>query len=313
MAKRVLLGAAAAPLVLIACSPSQSEDLPTEPPATVTMVTSGGFSAPTDAVASPDGKTFYFAAYDDQKEPAIFKTSAEAGSRAEMLAVGAPLAHPTGLVLSCDGSTLYVADLAAEQSEASELGAIFALPVSGGAVSDLAATGIARPAGLAMAADCKTLRITGRAEDGRAALFSMSAEGGAASIVYAGEPLVSPTGLHIDDDGVSWVMDHLAYGTNGEGVLFAIPADGSVATEVASDLRMGTPGGVSLTAGGGTAVMPTTDKNGNAQLTTVNIATGEMLQLAVPSMTDPAGLRTARKAGVFAVVDSEAGAIYRAE
>jgi hypothetical protein len=30
-------------------------------------------------------------------------------------------------------------------------------------------------------------------------------------------------------------------------------------------------------------------------------------------MTDPSGLRTAREAGVFAVVDSEAGAIYRAE
>jgi hypothetical protein len=30
-------------------------------------------------------------------------------------------------------------------------------------------------------------------------------------------------------------------------------------------------------------------------------------------MIDPAGLRTARKAGMFALVDSEGGAIYRAE
>ena len=30
-------------------------------------------------------------------------------------------------------------------------------------------------------------------------------------------------------------------------------------------------------------------------------------------MIDPAGLRTARKANVFAIVDSEGGAIYRAE
>jgi hypothetical protein len=76
---------------------------------------------------------------------------------------------------------------------------------------------------------------------------------------------------------------------------------------------MGTPGGVSLTAGGGTAVMPTRDADGNAQLTSVDIATGVITQLPAPDMADPAGLRSARKAGVFAVVDSEAGKIYRAE
>jgi hypothetical protein len=107
-------------------------------------------------------------------------------------------------------------------------------------------------------------------------------------------------------------MDHLADGAAGQGVLWAIPADGSAATEVASDLRMGTPGGVSLTAGGGTAVMPTRDADGAGQLTTVNIATGETIQLAAPEILDPAGLRTARKAGVFAVVDSEGSAIYSA-
>jgi hypothetical protein len=59
--------------------------------------------------------------------------------------------------------------------------------------------------------------------------------------------------------------------------------------------------------------MPTRDLEGNGQLTTVNIATGERLDLAAPDLLDPAGLRTARKAGVFAVVDSEGSAIYRAE
>jgi hypothetical protein len=38
-----------------------------------------------------------------------------------------------------------------------------------------------------------------------------------------------------------------------------------------------------------------------------------MQQLATPEISDPAGLRTARNAAVFAVVDSEGGAIYRAE
>jgi DNA-binding beta-propeller fold protein YncE len=312
MAKRVL--ALAAPIALIGCSPSQP-DLPTEPPTSITKVATGGFSSPTDAVASPDGKTFYFAAYDDQQSPAIFRVASEPGSAAEVIAAGDPLAHPTGLVLSCDGATLYVADLAAAQGDdeaAVERGAIHALPVAGGAVSTLS-TSVMRPVGLAMAPDCKTLGVTGRTDDNLAALFSLSIDGGSASVIASGEPLVSLTGLHIDTDGVHWVMDHRAIGTAGEGILWAIPADGSAITEVASGLDMGTPGGVSLTAGGGTAVMPTRDAEGIAQLTTVNIATGETIQVAAPDMVDPAGLRTARAAGVFVVVDSEAGAIFRAE
>jgi len=95
--------------------------------------------------------------------------------------------------------------------------------------------------------------------------------------------------------------------------LFAIPSDGSSATPVISNLDMGTFGGVSLTAGGGVAVMPTLDADGNAQLTSVDIKSGEMAQLSAPDMIDPSGLRTAREAAVFAVVDSEGGAIYRAE
>ena len=308
MAKSVL--ALAAPIALVGCSPSQ-DGLPTDPPTSVTKVTSGGFRAPTDAVASPDGKTFYFAAYDDLNEPAIFKVDAAPGSTAEILAVGEPLAHPVGLVMACDGATIYVADLAAEQEDL-ERGAIFAVPASGGALSTLS-TSVLRPAGLAMAPDCKTLGVTGRADDGRAAVFSLSIEGGTASAIHTGEPLVSVTGVHIDTDGVHWVMDHRAAGAEGEGVLWAIPADGSAVTEVASNLDMGTPGGVSLTAGGGTAVIPTRDANGQGQLTTVSIATGEKQQLAAPDIIDPAGLRTARAAGVFAVVDSEAGAIFRAE
>lgn len=306
MAKTVLVALTAAPLALIGCG--SSDDLPTAPPTTITQIATGGFTAPTDAVASPDGKMFYFAARDELNEPAIFRVSSEPGSAAEVLAVGAPLDMPIGLVMSCEGDALYIADLG------SELGAVLTLPTQlGSAVSDLGATGIVRPGGLAMAKDCKTLFGTGRTDAGEPALFAIPAAGGAAEVVYKGEPLVAPSGLHIDDQDVSWVMDNRSHGDAGEGVLFAIPRDGSAANPVVSNLRMGTPGGVSLTAGGGTAVMPTRDADGNAQLTSVDIKTGETAQLSAPGMIDPAGLRTARKAGVFAVVDSEGGAIYRAE
>ncbi|TMQ04309.1 MAG: hypothetical protein E6J91_43970 [Deltaproteobacteria bacterium] len=221
-------------------------------------------------------------------QPAVFQVSSKPGGAPTALATGDPLEAPLGLVMSCDGKTIFVADMGGEA------GAILAVATSGGA-SPVAAGGLTRPGGIAMGPDCKSLFATGRLDDGTPALFQVPIGGGDARVVYRGAPLVAPTGLHVDSQGVAWVMDHHALGASGEGVLFAIPADGSKATEVVSNLRMGTPGGVSLTAGGGTAVMPTRDADGNAQLTSVDIATGEVTQLAT------------------AVVDAEAGTIYRAE
>lgn len=286
---------------------SDGTSLPTAPPKQVTMVASGGFSAPTDAVASPDGRDFYFAAFDSMNAAAVFRTSSTPGGSIDEISSGDPIDMPIGLVMACDGKSVYVADMGGDS------GAVLSVTTGGGMASDLGVTGMIRPSGLAMAADCKTLYATGRSDDGLPGLFTIPITGGPATAIYLGDPLVSPTGLHVDHEGVAWVMDHLAAGASGEGVLWAIPSDGSTATEVISGLQMGTPGGVSLTAGGGTAVMPTRDASGKAQLTAVEIATGEMTQLPTPDIQDPAGLRSARSAGVFAVVDSEGGAIFRAD
>ena len=306
MAKRVMVALTSAPFALIGCHSSTGTDLPTAPPTSVTKVASGGFSSPTDAVSSPDGGTFYFAAIDEEHEPAIFETASEPGSIPEVLAVGDPLGLAMGLAISCDGATLFVADIGGDS------GAVLSTPTSGGGLTDLRVTSLTRPSGIAMGADCKTLYVTGYTVDGKPGLFAMSIAGGDARTIWAGAPFVQPTGLNVDSLGVAWVMDRFAIGAHGPGVLFAVPADGSAANEVVSNLRMGTPGGVSLTAGGGTAVMPTLDGDGKAQLTSVDIASGEMTQLATP-LVGPAGLRTARQAGVFALVDSETSAIYRAE
>jgi DNA-binding beta-propeller fold protein YncE len=282
--------------------------LPTDPPTTITKVAQGGFRSPTDAVSSPDGATFYFGGFTDpDSEPAIFSVPSSPGSSVTAMTSGAPLGLPLGLVMACDGSTLYIADAGGDSAP------LYSLSTGGGTPTDLGVTGVGQLSGLAMGPDCDTLYMTGRTTDGQPALFSVARTGGAATTVFAGAPLMAPTGVHVDDDGVAWVMDHNAFGSIGEGVLFAIPSDGSAATVVADDLRMGTPGGVSLTAGGGTAVMPTLDAAGHGQLTAVVIATHETTQLPATDMIAPAGLRTARDAGVFAVVDSDGSAIYRAE
>ena len=102
MANRFLVALTSAPVaLLVGC---HSDDLPTEPPTEVTKVAQGGFIAPSDAVASPDGKTFFFSAFSDvadedgQRVAGIYKVAAQPGSTAEVLASGDPLASPMGLV-----------------------------------------------------------------------------------------------------------------------------------------------------------------------------------------------------------------------
>jgi DNA-binding beta-propeller fold protein YncE len=319
MNKSVKMAMLATPMALVACAGHDGgpTSLPTAPPSSVAKVASGNFTAPTDAVASLDGKEFYFAAFDANQVPGLWSTSSAPGSTATEVASGGLLDMPIGMVLSCDGDELYIADLGTGDQTtaptATSLGAILTMPVGGGTVSQLNASDIVRPEGLAMGPDCKTLYVTGHTADGTPALFTVPAVGGAASIVWSGAPLVSPTGLHVDTKGVAWVMDHLAVGQNGEGVLYAIPSSGASADEVISNIHMGTPGGVSLTAGGGTAVIPTINAQNLPELTTVDISSGEVGHVAATGMMEPAGLRTAREAGVFAVVDAEGAAIYRAE
>src|SRR5207245_8149242 len=85
---------------------SPTPTLPTAPPTMVTAVATSGFTSPTDAVASPDGRTFYFAGVTDPGgDPAVFSVPA-AGGAVSHLVVGDPLAYPTGLVRSCARGTL---------------------------------------------------------------------------------------------------------------------------------------------------------------------------------------------------------------
>jgi sugar lactone lactonase YvrE len=290
---------------LAGCQSSAPPPVTSDPPSHLTKVAEGGFSSPTDAVSSPDGTAFYFAALDESMAGAVFKTSSEADSKAEKLAGGAPLVRPFGLVMSCDGETLYVADTGND----GEGGGIYAIAVDTGTVTSLGASGIASPSGLAMGPDCKTLVASGYTAEKEPAVFTLPASGGEAKVVFAGAPLSNPTGLHVDSAFVIWQMGQASTGTT---TLFAIPQDGSKATPVLSNLVAGTPGGVSLVSAGGTAVIPTLDEAGKGQLTAVVIETGAITQIPAPELQKPAGLRTAREAGVFAVADG-AGAIYRAE
>jgi hypothetical protein len=290
--------------------------LPTNPPEEVSMVASGGFQSPMDAVASPDGSKFFFSGYTDEASPrpAIFSVAASGGG-VDTLVAGLPLEHPAGLLMSADGGTLYVADIGARAGEPGDDGAestqsvMYTLSAGGGALAPMSADGIAEASGLALGADGETLYITGFNASGEPGLFTLPASGGSASEILVGAPLESPSGIYVDSDNVAWVMDHNPSRGLG-GSLSAITSDGQ-ATEVVGGLGLAHPGGVSLVAGGGTAVIPNITEDGAGQLTTVNIDSGEQTTVQ-SSMKAPGGIRTARQAGVFAVADTEGDAIYLA-
>lgn len=300
---------------------------PAVAPTKVTLVVDGdeaGFESPLDAVASPDGATFYFSATtsaevmeSESDSRATIYSVPSAGGEVDILFQGAPLREPTGLLMSCDGATLYIADIGftpgdeAPEDDEKPPAAIYTLDVASGALTALTATGIGEAASMALAKDCATLYVSGYTPDRVPAVFSLPPAGGTATVIKQGDPLVSPSGVYIDADKVLWVMDHQPNeGMNGK--LFAITQDGET-TEVIAELRLSEPAGVSLIAAGGIAVIPTRDENDATQLITVDTATMAMTTIAAPEIVEPSGIRTAINAPIMALVDADGHAIYRVE
>lgn len=269
-----------------------------EVPTVFTMVTQGGFTAPVDTVASPDGETFVFLATDDAGAPAVFSVSSAPGSTATELVSGAPLVEPSGLVMACDGSAVFVTDRGANT--------VFSL--AGTTLTDLGVTGIGAPAGVGMGPDCTTLLVTGHSGP-LPAVFHVPITGGAAMVVLAGSQLGEPQGVHVDAQAVQWV-DGLTGAGSGE--LFAISEDGSSIDPVAT-VRVGSSIRVSLVHGGGAAVMPSLAADDSPQLTVIELATGAVSTEPLPGLVGPSGLRTARDVAVFAIADEAADAIYRGD
>lgn len=307
---------------LFACSDDGDGNEPIEPvaPTQVSMVATGNFDGPMDAVVSPDGTMIYFSAHDttaadEESDAAIYSVDA-AGGAPQLIVGGEPLEDPSGLLMSCDGATLYIADLGyqvddAADEEDADKSPLYSLELATGALSPMSATGVGEAAGLAFNTDCSSMYVTGYTDAGEPALFTVAPAGGAASVVASGAPLESPSGVYVDINNIAWVMDHRNSNEVG-GVLWAIDETGS-ASEVATDLIISEPAGVSLVAGGRIAVIPTRDADGAGQLITVDTETMERTIVPAAAMLEPAGIRTAIEAPVMAVVDTDGDAIYRAE
>jgi len=308
----IVNGVLAAACINAACEDAEEspDPLPTTPPTAVEMLTNTGFEHAGAVSASPDGQSFYTAAYDEQNRPGIFRITV-ADRQVTPVHVGAPLFYPSDLEVACDGQSIYVSDLGFGGTLADPIvgdfddeavdtsNAVFRLTTTG-AIEPVPATGIGRAAGIVISTDCQSLHVTGFTPDEQPAVFRLPLAGGTAEVLYQGAPLVSPTGIHVDVNGVSWVMDHLAENASGQGLLFAINASGAI-SEVVGGLGMGRHGGVSLVPGGVTAVIPVADDFEGARLITANTVSGETTIIDTPDIDLPTGVAAARESPVMVV------------
>jgi sugar lactone lactonase YvrE len=303
----------------LACGSGGGDNLPDTAPTQLERVADSGFHNAGAVAVSPDGETFYIAAYDEAQTPGVFAVDVTAKT-VDPIHLGAPLLYPSDIATSCDGNTLFVADLGVAPTAydigggdkampSQEKGGLYTLDPDGGSPATLQASGLLRAAGVVVSDDCDTLYVSGWTDANMPAVFTVPTTGGAAKVLHEGEPLRSPTGIHVDAKNVAWVMDHAARGDQGEGSLFAIDGDGKVKS-VASGLGMGRHGGVSLAPGGLTAVIPASNGEGKSFLVTANTSSGEQKIIDAPELQFPTGVAAARNAPVMAVATENA--IYSA-
>jgi sugar lactone lactonase YvrE len=303
----------------LGCSSGGNDSLPTDGPTTLERVADEGFTNAGSVAVSPDGETFYVLAYDADAQPTVFALDV-ASQTLEALHVGAPMLYPADVATSCDGETIYVADMGSagmetsigggdKDANAARAGGIYSMDTGGGAPSQIQATGISAAAGVVVSHDCSLLYVSGWTDAGAPAVFRVPLAGGAADVIHEGAPLVSPGGIHIDENDVIWQMDFAARGEEGEGSLFAITTAGEV-TPALTGVAMGRVGGVSLVPGGITAVVPANDADGKAVLITANTENGAKEVTAQPDLQFPTGVAAARNAPVMAIATENA--IYSA-
>lgn len=203
-----------------------------------------GISSPLDASPGPDATMIYFTAYDDEGVGGLYSVAAAGGS--PTLLAG-DFSAPLGLVVSMDGSTVYVADAGVEDEEDEDagIGMVYAVPSGGGDATEVSGTKGYEPRSLELISEGggDMLYFTGKdPADEMAGVFSVSAAGGAVTGIGKGS-LMDPSGLAVSMAGEIYVVDTV--GSGNTSTLYVISGD--VPSELVSGLRVGYPAGIALT------------------------------------------------------------------
>lgn len=270
------------------------------------VATTGPDSGPVDAAPSPDGSVFYFTTSGTSTASVV--SVAGSGGATSTLVSGAPLVKPVSVAVATDGSHVFVADSGA--------GKIFSVPSGGGAPTVVAGTEGRSPRGLDVTVDggADVIYFTGSdPADGAPGLFSVPAAGGTVTIVAKGSPLVSPDAVVVAGPGVAYVTDRGAAASQAA----VLKVSRASAVKVA-DVRLGDPGGVSLTRDGKTLLVSAQNvTTGADQLVLIDVATGKSgtaSKVIGANHNSSGGVHRAYRTTVFAWADvSRSGRVYRVE
>lgn len=248
---------AAGVLALLATGCQKHSDNPTVPSSEspfasveVAAQSSERFTNPWSGTPLPDGTVAFIATLpaseDAPARAAVMR--GEPGAEPSVIYSGPLLSSPLDLDVSIDASKLFVADSVHLDAEGQNGGgAILEVPLDGG---EPTATAVGHAPRAVTVADSGDVYFSGRdPEDGAVGVFRLV--DGAVERVYAGAPLVDPSGIAVFADGRVLVADtSLADAEDSElgsrsGVVLIEHGEASV---FASGFETGYPAGIALTA-----------------------------------------------------------------
>jgi hypothetical protein len=239
------------------------------------------------------------------------------GARAEILFNGAGLVSPVDIDVSLDEKTLFVADFA---GGVGGFGAIASVPVSGGSPS-FAAEGFL-PRSVTVAPGGQVFFSGVDPASGLPGVFQL--EGGQATAVFTGAPLLDPSGIAVFNDGRLLVADTGAFdGGNGpvlssQGNIVLINA--GQASTFAGSFATGFPAGIALSLDESTLLVSAENKDRSDTLFLVDVADPAAAPKAVTASFSAfkdasAGLKRAHTEDTFtfASLSANGGTVFRIE
>ena len=267
---------------------------------TLTKTANGGdVSSPFDATPDPTGQSVYFTAISLSQGPGVFM-AASAGATPSILFAGDPFVSPFGIAITEDGKTLYVADAGAEG--ATDSGRIWVLSTGGGSPTALAGADGYKAKSLDIAYG--TLYFTGTDPNGNAGAFSIPLAGGSPTALSS-TPLVDPSGITADKNGVVYVVDTIGDSNHAQ----VVSLDKGVATVILPGIGCGYPAGIALAQDESAILVsglePTlgTDIVYRLDLGSKEVAT---VSQGIDTFNESAGLHRAHGTDVYAWADSRA-------
>lgn len=266
---------------------------------------------PFDATPSPEADAVYFTAVVGDIA-GVYKVPPSGGTP-QLVSQG--FTAPVSLVMSSDGKTIYVADLALVMEDADTnkpSGAILSVAATGGDPTLIAATKNYSPRSidLIFEGDGDALYFSGQnPTSGAAGVYRLDINASTIAPLYEGPDLREPGGIGVTGDGSVYVVD--AIGVNNGAALLRV-AGGKVES-VLPDLLVGYPAGIALDPDGVVALISGRNvQTGGAQVYRIDVTKNkliEIIDMGISQNTESGGLHRAHNKDNYAWSDL-AGTVY---